>query len=1302
MATLLLSAAGGAVGAGFGGTILGLSGAVIGRAVGAVLGQAIDQKLLGVGSQSVETGRVERLRLTSASEGEGVGIVWGRMRVAGQVIWSTRFFETTSVDKQGKGSSGSVTTTSYSYSVSLAVALCEGEILRMGRVWADGIEVEPGTLNMRVYIGSEDQLPDPKISAVEGADVAPAYRGIAYVVFEDLALAEYGNRVPQFTFEVVRAAQGAGIEEVPDLVRGVRGVAMIPGTGEYALATTPVYQTVSGGDEDDSTAANQNAAGGGTDFTQALTRLDEELPACGSVSLVVSWFGDDLRCNACRIRPMVESRDVEGRNMPWRAGGIGRGEAAELPKIGSGPVYGGTPSDQAVVEAIKALNASGKSVMFYPFILMDQMEGNTLPDPWSAAETQPVLPWRGRITLSVAPGRDESPDGTSTAEAEVAEFFGTAQPDDFHVENGVLKYDGPDEWSMRRFILHYAHLCVLAGGVNAFCIGTEMVALTQIRGVENSFPAVAAFRALAADVRQIVGSACKISYAADWSEYFGYQPGNGDRFFHLDPLWADENIDFVGIDNYMPLSDWRDGEDHLDAKDYGAIYDLDYLKSNIEGGEGYDWYYAAEEHREAQIRTPITDEAYDEPWLWRYKDIRNWWASEHRERVNGIRSGVATDWEPCSKPIWFTELGCAAVNNGTNQPNKFLDPKSSESTLPYYSDGRRDELIQMQYLRAVLSYWADGANNPVSDVYAGRMIEVARSHVWCWDSRPYPTFPNRSDLWSDSENYAKGHWISGRAVSQPLSSVVAEICHRAGVIHVDVSALYGLVRGYVMAGGTSGRSALQSLMLAYGFEALERDGALVFRMRDGRSKIELDEEELVYTDAEAVFETVRSAQAETTGRVRLLYVEADGDFETATVEAIFPDEADGAASGTEISLAMTRAQAQATAERWLAEARVARDTAKFTLPPSIGAVGTGDVVTLGQRRYRVDRAERGDGITIEAVRVEPGVYQASDEAEEAVSQVPFVAPVPVTPVFLDLPLMTGSEDPTSPYLAVAAVPWPGKVAVYSASEDAGYSLQELISRRASMGRTLSPLIRAPVGRWDRGEPLRVRLRTGSLASASRQRVLNGANLIAIGDGSSDTWEILQFSEAAAVETQVWDLSLRLRGQFGSDAHMPDVWPSGSRVVLLDSALSQIVLSASTRGLARHYRIGSAGRSYDDPSYVHKIEAFRGEGLRPYRPCHVSARSSGGGWTFGWTRRTRLDGDSWEGYDVPLGETQERYLLRVMNGGSIVREVTSNMPEWTYSAAAISADGTGAGFELRVAQLSDSYGPGPYTSLAVGG
>ena len=183
--------------------------------------------------------------------------------------------------------------------------------------------------------------------------------------------------------------------------------------------------------------------------------------------------------------------------------------------------------------------------------------------------------------------------------------------------------------------------------------------------LHNVFPTVVALKSLAAEVRVLLGADCQIGYAADWSEYFGYHPkdDSGDLFFHLDPLWSDDNIDFIGIDSYMPLSDWRDGPEHKDAH-WPAIYDPAYLRSNIEGGEGYEWFYKSDAARAAQVRTPITDGAHDEAWVWRVKDIRNWWSKSHHERTGGQRQADPTNWVPQSKPIWFTEIGCPCVDKG--------------------------------------------------------------------------------------------------------------------------------------------------------------------------------------------------------------------------------------------------------------------------------------------------------------------------------------------------------------------------------------------------------------------------------------------------------------------------------------------------------------------------------------------------------------------------------------------------------------------------------------------------------------
>jgi hypothetical protein len=202
--------------------------------------------------------------------------------------------------------------------------------------------------------------------------------------------------------------------------------------------------------------------------------------------------------------------------------------------------------------------------------------------------------------------------------------------------------------------------------------------------------------------------------------------------------WLDANIDFIGIDNYLPLSDWRDGSAHLDydaADGPTDIHDTAYLTRNIQGGEDYDWYYASDADRTAQTRTPITD-GLGKPWVFRQKDFWNWWSNPHRDRADGSESASATDWVPQSKPIWFTELGCPAVDKGANQPNVFVDPKSSESFLPYFSAGTRDDLIQRRFLEAHLNFWKDAANNPASTAYSGQMVDAANTRVWCWDARP--------------------------------------------------------------------------------------------------------------------------------------------------------------------------------------------------------------------------------------------------------------------------------------------------------------------------------------------------------------------------------------------------------------------------------------------------------------------------------------------------------------------------------------------------------------------------------------
>ncbi len=293
-------------------------------------------------------------------------------------------------------------------------------------------------------------------------------------------MSPFGNRIPQLSFEVFRTL---------DTVEGlVRAVTMIPGAGEFVYDAVAMREILT---EASSRQVNSHMASGATDFTAAMDELEAALPNARAVSLVVSWFGDDLRCGECTLRPKIEDRLRITRPGEWSVAGLTRATALEVSRVDGRPAYGGTPSDASVKRAISELKARGLATVFYPFVMMDIPADNTLPDP-SGAGTQAAHPWRGRITAVSDPA------------AEAAAFFGSETP-------------GGGEWSYRRMVLHYAELCAEAGGVE------ERVGVLGVLGGEV-VPACLAEGLAAEEAKG--GRAGRADFlAADWSEYRGHDIG---------------------------------------------------------------------------------------------------------------------------------------------------------------------------------------------------------------------------------------------------------------------------------------------------------------------------------------------------------------------------------------------------------------------------------------------------------------------------------------------------------------------------------------------------------------------------------------------------------------------------------------------------------------------------------------------------------------------------------------------------------------------------------------------------------
>lgn len=1311
MATLALAAVGAAVGgsvfpAGLG--ILGatISGATLGGQLGALAGSVVDNALFGASGQSraVEGPRLSDLQVTGSTEGAPIPRIYGRARVGGQVIWATEFDEEVIRSSQasgaGKGGAlggGGTRTTEYRYYANFAVALCEGPITRIGRVWADGREIELSRLVWRLYTGTQTQEPDSLIAARDGADNAPAYRGVAYIVFERLALAEYGNRVPQLSFEVYRSTEQED--------GGVRAVVMIPGSGEFVYATEPVHRTILPGV---SSSENVHTLLGATDWDVAADQLQSSLPNAKSVSLIVSWFGTDLRAGSCELHPGVETDSKSTKPISWRVSGVSRGSAYVVSQREGRAAYGGTPSDQTVIAAIRDLNARGLGVSLTPFILMDIAAENSRPNPYGGA-SQPPYPWRGRITCHPASGQPGTVDKTSASAAQIAAFVGTVTPAHFSIASDSVVYAGPNEWSYRRMVLHQAYLAKVAGGVEAFQIGTELRGLTHVRSAADVYPFVPSLIAIAADVRTILGPATKILYGADWSEYFGHQPGDGtgDVYFHLDPLWASPNIDAIGIDVYWPLADWRDGRSHLDYQaGASSIYDLNYLKRNLHAGEGYDWYYASQADRDAQLRTPITDGA-GKPWIYRFKDIKSWWQNQHYNRPGGIESSTPTAWVPQSKPFWLMEIGCPAVDKGANQPNVFVDPKSIENALPYYSKGQRDDLMQARFLRAFREAfdWESGGYveglNPVSTLTGARMVSRDHIFVYCWDARPYPAFPNEITYWSDGTNWPLGHWINGRLDSSGLDDLVRQILSDYDFEDFSQTALNGTVPGYVIDRVMSARDALQPLELAYFFDSIESEGRIVFRHR-GQSAWPgiVTEADVVEASADsALYSLTRGQETELPASAKLRFISGDDDYSQAVAEARRLTGASGRVAQADLAIVLDDGLAGAIAESWLFETWAARERATFSLPPTALAIEPGDVVTLDlggrQQTVRVTDISEHGAREIEARSIDVDVYERTGlPSRSAGPSQPVQIGAPLV-AYMNVPQWNESTDATSGYVAALQQPWPGSVAVYSSAQASGYQLRALVPASATMGETLTDLLLGPEGRIDHANRLRVRLTHGALTSVDDVSLLSGANAAAVRNADGG-WEIFQFQSATLLEAQTYELTGLLRGQFGTEQEMAGVVAAGATFIMLDAAVSPIPLNVSELGLELNWRSGPGNRDIGDASYETAPFRFTGAGLRPLSPVHVrGARSVGGDLTVTWTRRTRRDGDSWELTEVPLSEDSDRYEIDILDGAVVRRTLTATSSSVTYTAAQQTSDFGAAqpSIALKVYQMSALVGRG---------
>ncbi len=644
-----------------------------------------------------------------------------------------------------------------------------------------------------------------------------------------------------------------------------------------------------------------------------------------------------------------------------------------------------------------------------------------------------------------------------------------------------------------------------------------------------------------------------------------------------------------------------------------------------------------------------------------------------------MRSATPTAWVPGAKPLWLTELGCAAVDKGANQPNIFGDPKSAENGRPYFSTGEADALMQRQFLRAHFRHWT-GPGNPAG------MVDPGHIYCWTWDARPFPAFPALDEVWSDGPNHATGHWLTGRLGGMASDELLAVLAAECGAV-LDADPAAPLVEGLVVGGPGPMRATIEPLLALAGLRLKAEQGALV--ARGGEVTVtSLDPDFLVDAD-EPVLQRRRLAAPEQPARLALTTLDRGRDYQAATVTALRPGT--GPLDTESLPVVLPPGAARRGAERLLDARRSAGDRIELALPPDQLALDVGDriaVAGLAGGPFEITEIRDGAARRVTAEAVPPNTRPAA--AAETPRGAAGVPPVAVPPLVVAAQLPPDPADPTRCRLVLGAFarPWSGPVRVTAAT---GGTVVAELSAPAALGWVAEDFEIGPTGVWDRGRGLEVTLAQGHLSARAEGDVLAGANRIAVETDAGD-WEIVGFAQADLLAPGRYRLTRLLRGLGGSDGAMGPV-SAGRRVLVLDERVATLPLEAARLGevLALRVYAGAADLTGQE------LEVSLGAApLLPLPPAHLRARRrADGGIALSWVRRSRADADGWGLAEPPLETAPEAYRVTISAGGVPVRSRVVGAPTDVYTAAEQSADfgGPAPALEIAVAQVSPVLGDG---------
>lgn len=538
-----------------------------------------------------------------------------------------------------------------------------------------------------------------------------------------------------------------------------------------------------------------------------------------------------------------------------------------------------------------------------------------------------------------------------------------------------------------------------------------------------------------------------------------------------------------------------------------------------------------------------------------------------------------------------------------------------------------------------------------------------------------------------------------------LSTVVSNICATVGLSadDIDVAELTDLIYGFAVNDQMRARAAIQVLMDAYFFDAIESDGKINFIKRGGSSVVSIPEVNLAahISSSERPQKLITQRQEELTlpREVRLTYIDPSTNYLVGVQRECRLITVSENIFDVKLPMAMETDAAKQACEKHLANAWMQRTRHTLIVPRQYVYLNSGDVITVTENGnthiVRIEEMSHGAGIiTLKVVNENASVYESEAVGAELPTpdELEVDYPGATELVILDIPLLQSSHNFVGVYVATQGYTTNWRGAIIERSGVGGTLTWESFvstTKDAIVGRASNALGDAPDPFiWDVGNIVNIQLLDSedTLSSVTEDQVIGGYNIGLLGN------EIIQWQNATLEGDGSYTLSKLLRGRKGSD-YATWYHSVGDKFIVIDmSKLVFVLMNLEDKDQSIQFRTTSVGMSATTAITMAQVISINN--IKPLSPQHISGvRDGSDNLTISWIPRTRIMGEWRDLYGVDLGETAEMYEVDIYDGSILVRTITGlTSAETTYTAAQQTIDfgSPQSSIDIEVFQLSSVF------------